>query len=156
MLKYIEQNSTEEVKFFLFLSETKVQLLNPVSVHEIDEWKGDSISTDVLSSTTDKNLALAIESISGYNKFEVTIDAKIVNIVNDNDFLEYKSYSDNEIAHLSFCVAANMGNIVVDNDEVSSDTSSISYPRMLLNITISLSQGFETISVHIVELSPNK
>ena len=46
-----------------------------------------------------------------------------------------------------------MENIAVYNDEVSFDTSSISYLRMIFNITISLSQGFQAIFVDIVELS---
>ena len=57
------------------------------------------------------------------------IDANNDNIVNDNDILEYKSYSDNDVAYLSFCMTANMGYIDVDNDEVCFDTSSFSYMR---------------------------
>ena len=122
-------------------------------MHEIDECNGDSISIDVLSFFADKNLTIAIESIFGYKKFEVIVDTKIVNIVNDNDILEYKSYSDNEIAYLSFCVATNMGKIAVYNIEMSFMTSSFSFLHMLFNITISLYQWFEVTSVDIAELS---
>ena len=122
------------------ISEAQLKKLNPVSVHEIDECNGDSISIDVLSFFADKNLTIAIESIFGYKKFEVIVDTKIVNIVNDNDILEYKSYSDNEIAYLSFCVATNMEKIAVYNIEMSFMTSSFSFLHMLFNITISLYQ----------------
>ena len=121
-------------------------------MYQIDEGYDDNISTDVLRSTADNNSAVVIESFSGYKRF----DAKIDNIVTDSDILEYKPYSHIEIVYLSFYVAANMENIAVYSDEVSFDTSSISYLRMFINITISLSQGFQAIFVDIVELSHNQ
>ena len=92
-----------------------------------------------------------------YNeKVEVTVDVKIDNITNSNDIFEYKPDSNNEIAYLSFCVAANLGSITVYNNETGlAEESSISYLHMLFNITISLSQGFNATSVDIEEVGPN-
>ena len=155
VVNFNESTSSEEIKFFLNISEAQIDELNPITVHKYNDCRGENIPNDVLIATAKQGSA-PIKTSPGYGKVEVSVDAKIDNIVTNRDVFEYKADSDNEIAYLSFCVAANLGNIdVYNNEKQSMEDSSISYLHMLFNITISLSQGFNATSVDIVEIGPD-
>ena len=153
-VNFDESNSSEEIKFFLNISEAQVDELWPISVHRHDDCNNISIPTNVLNATVNQDSAVSIDTSPGFKKVEVVVDAKIDNIVNNDDIFEYKTDSNNEIAYLTFCVASNLGNITLYNDGGVSSYTSISYVHIMFNITISLSQGFQATSTKITELSP--
>lgn len=152
-VNFDEDNSSEEINFYLNISEAQVDELQPITIHQYDDCNSNKIPTDVLQATAMIEAATTIEASPGYKQVEVMLDAKIDNVFNNNDVFKQKTGSNKETAYLSFCVAANLGEIDVYYGGAKS-SSSISYLHILFNITISLSQGFQTTSVDIVEIGP--
>lgn len=146
-------DSTEEMNFFLQISAPHVDELAPLSVHPYDDCRGTDISSNKVVASADKENAVIMTESPGYKKVEVDVDIKTENLVHDDGVFAFKEGSNNEIAFVSFCVAADLGSIIMYNgtEEIM---SSISYLHITFNITINLVQGFEVAYVNIEEKGP--
>ena len=145
-----ETNDDDEISFFLNVTTANVTSVTH-SVQPYDSCaSGSAVSADKIEAAVD--LTIATDIGDGYSSVGVDVNVGIGNLVDGDGIYAYQAGSD-EIAYLSFCFAANLGSIEVIEDGLPI-TSSISYVHVKFNITINLSQGFDSVNVDIIEEGP--
>lgn len=143
-----ETNDDDEISFFLNVTTANLTSMS-TSLQPYDSCaSGSAVSADKIVEAVDPDTDIG----DGYSSVGIDVNVGIGNLEDGDGIYAYQAGSD-EIAYLSFCFAANLGSIEVIENGLPI-TSSISYVHVKFNITINLSQGFNSVNVDIIEEGP--
>lgn len=152
----VEQESSEvaftntdgEVSFNLKVPQGQSdEIESQLQVYNYDGCGGDGYGTDIVDAAVNTTI---VTSSGGYDYVPVNVDIKTANLTNYVDTTLYNEDNTSNEANITFCLRADIGSMNYTNNGIES-SSSISFVKLLVNITIDLEVGFSSADLDLRE-----
>ena len=145
--------SSNELKFNLNITEGQSNQLQPLMVFDYDTCGTTQYTSDIIRLNYDSSNPVDVQN--GFEAVSTIVDIQTGKL---NDVQYYGSiYTvDPDVldrSNIRFCILADLGDVEIIG-ATATQRSSVSYAKLRFDITVDMSQGFDSVQVDVSETTP--
>lgn len=150
VIGFNDASSTGEILFQLNVTEAQKGDLMPLNVYDYETCKTIPYSADILDLSYDSSNP-TIEN--GFATFDIQADVKTNKLQEYLGSIYFEDPAIPDETKIKFCVLAEVGSVIMEGNV---SESSVSYVKIKFELTVKMSQGFESATITVIEEHPSE